>query len=46
MSGDSTEQLASVPEGQLQETTVDPQRMEVFIEAMMPPGPEHLRRLE
>ena len=25
---------------------VDPQRMEVFIEAMTPPGPPHLRKLE
>ena len=46
MSGDSTDQISSAPEGQLQETAVDPQRMEIFIEAMMPPGPEHLRRLE
>ena len=46
MSGDSTEQPASASEGQLQETAVDPRRMEVFIEAMMPPGPEHLGRLE
>ena len=50
MSGGSTDQFFSVPEAQLQEqlqeTTVDPRRMEIFIEAMMPPGPEHLRRLE
>ncbi len=46
MSGDSTEQPASASEGQLQETAVDPRRMEVFIEAMMPPGPDHLGRLE
>ena len=30
----------------LRETVVDPQRMEVFIEAMTPPGPASLRRLE
>lgn len=50
MSGGSTDQFFSVPEAQLQEqlqeTTVDPRRMGIFIEAMMPPGPEHLRRLE
>ena len=50
MSGGSTDQFFSAPEAQLQEqlqeTTVDPRRMEIFIEAMMPPGPEHLRRLE
>lgn len=28
------------------ETIVDPQRMEIFIEAMTPPGPDYLRRLE
>ena len=28
------------------ETIVDPLRMEIFIEAMTPPGPDYLRRLE
>lgn len=28
------------------ETIIDPQRMEIFIEAMTPPVPQHLRRLE
>ena len=31
---------------QFAETIVDPQRMEIFIEAMTPPGPDYLRRLE
>lgn len=46
MSGDSSERIASDAGQQFLETEVDPQRMEVFIEAMTPPAPQHLRRLE
>lgn len=40
MSGDS------IDSGERRSCTVDPHRMDVFIEAMTPPGPAHLRSLE
>ena len=40
MSGDS------IDFGEGRSRTVDPHRMDVFIEAMTPPGPAHLRNLE
>lgn len=40
MSGDS------IDSGEQRSCTVDPHRMDVFIEAMTPPGPAHLRSLE
>ena len=36
----------SIDSGERRSCAVDPHRMDVFVEAMTPPGPAHLRSLE